>query len=406
MHIISKGRPRFVAALLALVAVAGAANAADITDWETTRKSTVTSYRPTDLRGGEAFGVILEDPVNLRGKNLSTYLSAKMDTDATGIARSVSNRTAPQAVQKNGLEIVTATMAFVPKNGENKPRLLIYELVRRADGLAQLARVISSPDKALIARYLPTVNTALLANVRGNGANKTSVASNGATGTKTKPKRGADAYRSPGRGVKAGQVFGIYSKTVGRTGVGGMMIMQPVPMVMLNDGTFFNDFDVPLSDFDVAAARVARPSAWDKWRKRGGVIEEQFGKSPWEKADWYGPLPAAKPNEKLNGFYTSLSGGGNTALGGTTMVVVSSDITFLPNGRFKAGRFAGGTSADDNGQVSVQSKNSTDGTYSLSGYTMTLKYNDGRVERKAFAFMDKDGNKKAIYLDGSPYLKK
>ncbi|MBC8140402.1 MAG: hypothetical protein H7Y38_03060 [Armatimonadetes bacterium] len=407
---IFKRRQRFVAELSALIVFAGAANAVpfgDISDWESSRRSAVTSYRPTDLKGSEAFGVILEDPVNLRGKDLSAYLSAKMDSDATGVAKSVSDRTSPKSVQKSGLDIVTSTMAFVPKSGENKPRILIYELVRRPDGLAQLARVIASPDKALIGRYLPIVTDAVLANVRGGGAGKTQVASSGGTkSAKTKPKRGTAAYTSPGRGVKASQVFGIYSKTVGRTGAGGMLIMQPVPMVMLNDGTFFNDFDVPLSDFDVAAARIARPTAWDKWRKRGGVLEEQYGKSPWEKVDWYGPLPAAKPNEKLNGFYSSLSGGGNTALGGGTMIVVTNDITFLPDGRFKAGRFVGAMSSEGGAQTTVQNQKNTDGTYTLSGYTMTLKYNDGRVERKAFAFMDKDGKKDALYLDGSPYLKK
>ena len=404
------GKSPITAGVLVLIACVGTVLAAplgDITEWQTTTKGMVRSYRPNDLKGSEAFGAILEDPVNLKGKDLSVYLSAKINTDATGVARTVSSRTPPTLVQKNGLDIVTATMVFVPKTGENKPRILIYELVRRADGLAQLARVIASPDKALIGRYLPTVTDAVLANMRGGGAGQTQVASSSGTkSTKAKPKRGSDAYTSPGKGVKASQVFGIYSKTVGRTGVGGMLIMQPVPMVMLNDGTFFNDFDVPLSDFDVAAARIARPTAWDKWRRRGNVLEEQCGKSPWKKADWYGPLPAAKPNEKLNGFYTSLSGGGNTALGGGTMVAVTSDITFLPDGRFKAGRFVGATSSEGGGQVTVQSEKSTDGIYTLSAYTLILKYKDGRVEKKAFAFMDKDGDKDALYLDGSAYLKK
>ncbi|MBC8138365.1 MAG: hypothetical protein H8F28_21005, partial [Fibrella sp.] len=131
------------------------------------------------------------------------------------------------------------------------------------------------------------------------------------------------------------------------------------------------------------------------------TMQIQDSKGVWDDGDFYGPLPAAKPGERLTGFYSSISGGGNTALGGSTMVVVTDDITFLPNGRFKAGRFAGGMSD----QVTATSESATDGTYVLDGYTLTLKYRDGRVERKAFAFMEK-GEKDSLYLDGSPYLKK
>ena len=84
------------------------------------------------------------------------------------------------------------------------------------------------------------------------------------------------------------------------------------------------------------------------------------------------------------------------------MVVATNDITFFPNGQFKSGRFGGGMTPN----VTVRSQSSDGGTYTLDGYTLTLKYGDGRIERRAFAYMDTDGTKDAFYLNGSPYLMK
>lgn len=372
--------------------------------WKVERKGNLTVYIPPDLKPGEALALVMEPSVDLAGRELGDWLTARIDKDASSLG-TLLNKTKPVLSQKNGMEFATGAVVYRPKSG-GEPVMVAYTVARRSDGEGRLSRMLSSAKKETYSRYIPTVTRAIIAlgNATDRGGATSSVASNSEAAKKPVPskRRGSDAYTRPGAGPKASQVFGIYSKMLMRSGVGGSFYMVHVPMILLKDGTYFEDFDVPLADFDVAAAHTARPNAWGKWRKQGGTIQTQDSKGVWEKGDFYGPLPAAKPGEKLNGFYSTLSGGGDTAFGGTTMVVVTNDITFLPDGRFKAGRFAGGMTPD----VTVRSENKTDGTYSLNGYTLTLKYGDGRIERKAFAFMDNDGKKDAFHLNGTPYLLK
>ena len=47
----------------------------------------------------------------------------------------------------------------------------------------------------------------------------------------------------------------------------------------------------------------------------------------------------------------------------------------------------------------------SEGTYTLNGHILTLKFSDGRVERRTFAYMDKERNPDTIYLNGYRYLR-
>lgn len=375
-----------------------------LSDWRTERKGRLTVYTPTDLKTGELFTLIQEPPVNAAGKDLSGLLTSQIDKDGP-ILGTIINRAKPTLSTKNGLEIATCAVVYRPKSAQGS-LLASYTVVRRSDGEARLSRILSSTNKETYSRYLPVATKAMLTFGGGSSSSggTSQVASNSGSTGKSKPRRprSEDRYTRPGAGPKASQVFGIYSKMLMRGGVGGSFYQVHVPMIVLKDGTYYEDFDVPLADFDVAAARAARPSAWGKWRKQGSTIQIQNSKGVWEKGDFYGPLPAAKPGEKLTGLYSTISGGGDTAFGGTTVIVSTSDLTFLPDGRFKAGRFGGGMTPN----VTATSKSETDGTYTLDGYTLTLKFRDGHGERKAFAFMDNDGTKDAFHLNGSPYLKK
>ncbi|MBC8137254.1 MAG: hypothetical protein H8F28_15345, partial [Fibrella sp.] len=51
-------------------------------------------------------------------------------------------------------------------------------------------------------------------------------------------------------------------------------------------------------------------------------------------------------------------------------------------------------------------RSGSQGTYTLSGYTLTLKYDDETVVRRAFVFMDTTGKQGGMYLDGIPYPRK
>ena len=104
----------------------------------------------------------------------------------------------------------------------------------------------------------------------------------------------------------------------------------------------------------------------------------------WTK-NWFW-TKAATPNEKIKGSYETIGGGGNTALGGNAMIMVASNISFNNKGQFTLEKTAGGSNSAAGVSTSTYSKNNTAGTYTLNGYSIELKFNDGKVTKQLFYF--------------------
>ncbi|WP_205509965.1 hypothetical protein [Longitalea arenae] len=91
-----------------------------------------------------------------------------------------------------------------------------------------------------------------------------------------------------------------------------------------------------------------------------------------------------KPVKKK--YEKPIGGGGNTAMGGNTMIVYSSNITFNENGQFLMKKTGGGSNTDFNVNTSAYSNSNAAGTYKLNGYSIEMGYNNGQVVRKLFYF--------------------
>lgn len=373
--------------------------------WKSAKAGKDVTLTPRDLPSGATFTVIVEPPFALRD-DPSVWLQTRLGKEAEALGTATdSGQVKPfGAGTLDGFSLVRTVRL---SSGEE--RLLSGFLARRPDGQMLFVRVISSPEEGVYKRYLPMAMRGFVTLARGG-------ASKGGTGTgvrtvrtpKTKAPvrpKGSAAYTRAGAGPKTSEIVGIYTRIQSQMGYGGMMTLNNLPTVVFKDGTYYEDYDVPLPDFDVAAARRERPTAWGKWRRQGGVIQILSDKRGWEKAEWLGPFPGAKPGEKLSGRYFSVSGGGDTAFGGGTAYGAESDIRFSPDGRFTTDLSTSLSSEVSNVQATASGRKATSGTYTLNGYTLTMKYDDGQVIRRAFVFMDTNGKQEGMYLDGIPYPK-
>ena len=200
----------------------------------------------------------------------------------------------------------------------------------------------------------------------------------------------------PGAGVSESQIAGIYCQPAYGSGAGGGVSVSYEPVLALKDGTYCGGFERPPSELDVAASRRSHPGQWGRWRRSGASIETQKHGSGWEKSGWIGPLPPSGPGQTLSGRYTSVSGGGNSALGGGITIGIEDSFTFLPGGRFVSGH----TNSVSSAGVAGGASRSASGTYAISRNAIILRYAGGTVKRWSYA-KTKDG---LVFLHGTAYV--
>lgn len=173
-------------------------------------------------------------------------------------------------------------------------------------------------------------------------------------------------------------------------GVGGMILPTYKPYLLLKDGSIYKNITVSPYDLNVAASKQAEPNNWGSWKIEGKTVVVQFMEkgtlktSRWDK-NWYWAKPAAS-NEKIQGAFKTISGGGNTMQGGTSMIVVGSNIAFNNKGQFSLEKYSGGSSYDFGVGTSTSSKQNTMGSYTLNGYSIELHFNNNKVLKKLFYF--------------------
>jgi hypothetical protein len=219
---------------------------------------------------------------------------------------------------------------------------------------------------------------------------------------------------NPGAGLKDNQIYGMFLRSYYAIGVGGAGYIQYEPYLYLKDGTVYNDPYLAPNSFNVALSKKEEPQKWGKWTRKGNTFTILWNESDDGKPDTEDVLPTepGSNNQRLNGYFESLSGGGNTAFGGNTSIAVYRGFTFKPDGTFTRDGGASATTGNDytgdSPNVTASSQSATTrGTYKISGYNLELKFADGTVWRRAFSLGgDKKDPTGLIYIGGTYYLKK
>jgi len=377
--------------------------------WRSERVGSDTRLTPTDVPAGKTFTLTLQPPAPLGDESLRSWFSAKVEADAATTGTLIKGG---EIVQAGGGRFYNCVRGFRrPRDGAEV--VVMYIAARRSGANAQFSRIVSSPQQEVYQRYLKDALQVALTGTAGGGATP---AESPGTGTKTagssstRPLSRMEEKRrqyttAPGAGVKPSQIEGVFAHTTMQAGVGGGFYMVYEPLLALKDGTYYEDLDVPPSDLNATVSRQLRPKAWGKWRRKSGGGYETLTSRGWESARWIGPYAPVAPGTPLSGSFSHIGGGGNTAYGGGTMIAAVNSFNFHPNGRFEGGSTASVSSHEPGSGTSVvaDSNRSNAGTYKLDGYVLTLRYNDGRVDRRSFVWMD-EKKRDAFYLNGSAYL--
>ncbi|RVU15107.1 hypothetical protein EOE48_21085 [Methylobacterium oryzihabitans] len=203
----------------------------------------------------------------------------------------------------------------------------------------------------------------------------------------------ADASAPPAHAANWAGVEGVYFRSTTGFGVGGLMIVDFEPLIVLRDGTYYEIGDTALEDVDLAAERAARPRRFGRWRKAGEsfVLTDSRGNANDYKPGDGSFFPAfpASAGESVGRAYRRLSGGGNSAMGGDVAVAVESRYDFRPDGSYGRGGSVGAINSGAGTGVgsSVSRRRAPEGgRYALDRHTLTLTGADGRSRRLFFAW--------------------
>jgi hypothetical protein len=211
------------------------------------------------------------------------------------------------------------------------------------------------------------------------------------------------------KGIKTSQIDGVYLEQGYQMGVGGYMYLNYSPVLLLKDGWAYDGWLGTPADLSISLSRKLEPNGWRRFERKGNQIRIQTKDGKWSKFAKWNKVEPAKAGDKLVGTFTRLSGGGNTAFGGDTMIAVFSSYTFKKDGTFITDRGSsasgGQETTNPNGAPAVvtTSNSSASGTYKLDGYTLELKYGNGKVDRKGFVWFDED-KKDSIFINGTAFL--
>jgi hypothetical protein len=186
------------------------------------------------------------------------------------------------------------------------------------------------------------------------------------------------------KGSSQSQIEGIYLHlSYNLTGIGGTVQLSYPSYLLLKDGTIYRGLKTPPMDLDIAKSREAEPKKWGRWEKRGTSVIVQWNdgkRETWDKY-WYIARPAKK-TDRLKGVYGYITGGGSTTVAAAVNIEFSDDGSFVRKG----------VVSDLNNALYASGKSQSSGTYVLDGYTIELRYANGKTERHLFYFYPDSNN--------------
>lgn len=202
-----------------------------------------------------------------------------------------------------------------------------------------------------------------------------------------------DAAQPPGHAANWDAVEGVYFRSTTGFGVGGMMTIDFEPLIFLRDGTYYEIADTALEDVDLSAERLAEPRRFGRWTRagKGFVLTDHKGKSndyALGDGSFFRAFPATS-GETVKRSYRRLSGGGNSALGGSVTIAIESRYDFRSDGSYGRGGSVGAVNSGADTGVGTaigRRRGPEGGRYALDRHTLTLTGADGRSRRVFFAY--------------------
>jgi hypothetical protein len=218
-----------------------------------------------------------------------------------------------------------------------------------------------------------------------------------ATASATVPS--TPATTTPAR-VTGQYVLNLEYRTGGVAGV-----YKQVAYLLRSDGVAIEAPDVPPDLFNEAAAKRARPNDFYTWQ-RGPLDSLSVTDSKGARATWAPPVrgwPATR-GQRLSLTYRG-TGTLSTPDMTTSTVSASEVYAFKADGTFSTDAGVLGTGSSGGTSTTAASTRRSGGTYELDGYSITLRYRNGKVERRTFFFGSEAGRIQTdvVCIGGSVY---
>ncbi len=224
---------------------------------------------------------------------------------------------------------------------------------------------------------------------------------------------------APGKGVANAQIAAVLLDSKFNNGSADETVY-----LLLKDGSVYADLPVAPDELAVLKSKQKEPDKWGKWRKVGATYKVSWAGAPYQNLPG-SPVVPSPAQAKIAGRY------GTGRFSGVIGMMASSSqwgVTFDKNGRFRKDSrslttssmgfgdnathtasgsndgesFAGGFGANFAFSTSQKAKNpngAREGDYSLNGYVLTMRYDNGKVERLPFFFLD--AARKGLWFEGS-----
>lgn len=191
-------------------------------------------------------------------------------------------------------------------------------------------------------------------------------------------------------------------------GYGGMMTFQPVPVVLFKNGEACKSVEAVVYKGGLEAHKRKNPKLWTRWKMSNGKLMLK-NRNKWQKVPYKGTYGPMRRGKKLNNSYSRITGTGNTAMGGRSKVTVVENFTFSRDGRFLHKGAGAGDIGFDDGYRKIRTEGYArskfkKGKYSIDGYILTLRFENGRSSRNFIVGDPK--NPKAIWINGKGYTAK
>jgi len=377
--------------LLFTIKLSAQSSIAPIPGWKMDLSNGRYRFTPPDAIGTYGFKYEIFPPVNNKGGDLTEWLkmATLQDLRASGYSDPI-----PGEPRDAKIIQTLTTYSVIVQDASKKKLAAMYFAYSRPDHSIRYGKVIrlreySGNDINIAATHFVSLLKQETAQTQ-NSANTTTATPKQNTGV-SQPM-----LQASGKGLSSADIRGIVLHSESSYGVGGMLIFIYKPYILLNNGSLYEHPEISPNDLNVAQSRQLEPEKWGTWKLNGktltivhGSKNGPVGKPNEWTGGWTWATPAKK-NEKLTSTYSSISGGGNTAIGGGSITVSSKYITFNNKGQFTYESVGGGSYNDASGGVSAYSSKNTAGTYLLDSYSIELRFNNGKILRQCFYFYSDD----------------
>ena len=216
-----------------------------------------------------------------------------------------------------------------------------------------------------------------------------------------------------GQGRSGPEIEGVYHHWNWMMMLNAGMIDTGADYILFKDGEVWRHPQLPPQDLDIAKAKQVASADWGSWQRSGRVVVIRMPGGHDERYDSTQLIryEAAPKNQRVEGSWQTTLSQVSNAGGLSTAGVVTNTLVLHADGRFEwesssGASFQNETGSARSGGTYSSSRPVRAGHYLIDGYSLELRYEDGRVERDLFYWAGGEGNKRydMVVVSGRKYL--